>query len=48
MNSAFLKLAHQDAALISEIKLAMKELYIQAKRRDIVFVALEHNCAYLA
>jgi predicted nucleic acid-binding Zn-ribbon protein len=48
MNSAFLKLASEDADLITEMKSAIKTMYEQAKKREMVYLAIEHNCKYLS
>ena len=43
-----LKLAAEDASLIYEMKLAIKELFAQAQNREMVYLSIEHNCKYLA
>jgi hypothetical protein len=48
MNSAFLKLAKEDSELISEMKLAIKTMFDQAKQREMCYLAIEHNTNYLA
>lgn len=48
MNNAFLKMAKEDADLIQEMKLAITELFGQAKKREMVYLAIEHNTKYLA
>ncbi len=41
-------MAKEDADLILEMKLAIKELYEQAKRRELIYLAIEHNTRYLS
>jgi hypothetical protein len=48
MNNAFLKMAKEDAELVQEMKLAITELFAQAKKREMVYLAIEHNTKYLA
>ena len=48
MNKAFLQLAEEDAGLIKEMKKAVTELYGQAKIREMIYLAVEHNCKYLS
>ena len=47
INSAFLNLARNDSELINDMKSAIVELYSQAKRREILYIAIEHNTKYL-
>ena len=48
MNSAFLKLASEDNALIKEMQQAILTLFEQASKREMVYLAIEHNCKYLS
>ena len=47
INSAFLNLARNDSDLINDMKEAIVQLYSQAKRREILYIAIEHNTKYL-
>lgn len=47
INSAFLNLARNDSELINDMKAAIVQLYTQAKRREILYIAIEHNTKYL-
>ena len=47
LNSAFTNLAKHDQALVTDMKTAIVELYRQSKRREVLYIAIEHNTKYL-
>lgn len=47
MNSAFLGLAKKDTELVSEMKTAIISLWNAARRREVLYIAVEHNIKYL-
>jgi len=47
LNSAFLSLAKNDSELVSEMKNAIVQLWNQARRREVLYIAIEHNVKYL-
>ena len=47
LNSAFLGLAKNDHDLVEDMKKAIKYLYEQGKKRETLYVAVEHNTKYL-
>ena len=47
MNTAFTNLARNDAMLVNEMKNAITELYKRAKRREVLYIAIEHNTKYI-
>ena len=47
INSAFLSLAKNDADLVNDMKNAIVNLWNQARRREVLYVAIEHNVRYL-
>ena len=40
-------MAKHDQALVSDMKTAIVELYRQSKRREVLYIAIEHNTKYL-
>ena len=48
LNNTFLKLGKNDGDLIADIRKALENLYAQSKRREILYIAVEHNTKYLA
>jgi hypothetical protein len=47
MDNAFLNLAKNDSELVDEMKKAITRLTSQAQRREILYIAIEHNTKYL-
>ena len=47
MNSAFTNLCKNDSELVNGMKTAIEQLYAQAKKREILYIAVEHNTKYL-
>ena len=47
MNSAFLNLAKNDADMVGEMKTAILKLWDDARRREVLYIAIEHNVKYL-
>ena len=47
INSAFLSLAKNDADLVNDMKNAIVNLWNQARRREVLYIAIEHNVRYL-
>ena len=47
INSAFLSLAKNDNDLVTDMKNAIVQLWNQARRREVLYIAIEHNVKYL-
>ena len=47
MNSAFLGLAKNDSELVNDMKSAIVQLWNAARRREVLYIAIEHNVKYL-
>lgn len=47
LNSAFLNLAKNDADMVGEMKTAILKLWEDARRREVLYIAIEHNVKYL-
>jgi len=47
LNSAFLSLAKNDSDLVNDMKNAILQLWSQARRREVLYIAIEHNVKYL-
>ena len=47
MNSAFLGLAKNDTELVNDMKAAIVQLWNAARRREVLYIAVEHNIKYL-
>lgn len=47
LNSAFLNLAKNDADMVQEMKQAIIALWEDARRREVLYIAIEHNVKYL-
>ena len=47
INSAFLNLAKNDSDLVNDMKSSIVQLWNQARRREVLYVAIEHNVKYL-
>ena len=47
MDTAFLNLAKNDSELVDDMKKAIVRLTAQAQRREILYIAIEHNTKYL-
>ena len=47
MNSAFLSLAKNDGELVEDMKNAITSMWNQARRREVLYIAVEHNVKYL-
>lgn len=47
LNSAFLSLAKNDSDLVNDMKNAILQLWNQARRREVLYIAIEHNVKYL-
>ena len=47
MNAGFLWLAKNDQDLVDEMKKAVEELWIDARKRETLYIAIEHNTKYL-
>lgn len=48
MNSTFTNLKRNDSELVSDMKTAIVHLYSQSKRREVLYVAIQHNTKYLS
>ena len=47
INSAYLNLAKSDSDLVEDMKQAIVKLWNQARRREVLYIAVEHNVKYL-
>ena len=47
MNSAFLSLAKNDSDLVNDMKNAIVQMWNQARQREVLYIAIEHNIKYL-
>ena len=47
MNKGFTRLAANDQALVDEMTVAIKELWEDARKRQIIYIAIEHNVKYI-
>ena len=47
LNSAFLNLSRNDSELVNDMKAAIVQLYTQSKKRETLYIAIEHNTKYL-
>jgi len=47
LNSAFLNLAKNDTEMVQEMKQAITSLWDDARRREVLYIAIEHNIKYL-
>ena len=47
MNTGFLRLAKNDQGLVDDMKKAIVSLWTDARRREVLYVAIEHNIKYI-
>ena len=47
MNAGFLRLAKNDQGLVDEMSKAIQSLWGDARRREVLYIAVEHNVKYL-